>query len=287
MYAGLRGDEFEAIAKKSQQTDKSPKKKESTKSRPRTSWIPYSSSVCALDYADFRDPIIEPRTTTFSRSPKKCSYKSPEPHDERFGFNPRAVKKDLLDATRFKPFPIVSFKRQLPRDNKPFVVTMTPVTRVCDPDNVQTSIILAIFCLGLKKVGIPFSKMMPRSSDGCLAGQGLRRSGSACSYHSMTIEGLKKNMDKLSTCKRIIAPKFERFKSRYREGQSMPSFMENVNNRTSINSLCFEMLKANNYFATDMGSQISSCSPKKSFNKKTFSPTASPSFKSYAPNGNL
>ena len=54
-------------------------------------------------------------------------------------------------------------------------------------------------------------------------------------------------LDKLSTQKRIISPSFCLFKGRYRTGQQLPSFMENLNNRMSINGLSFEMLKANNF----------------------------------------
>lgn len=58
----------------------------------------------------------------------------------------------------------------------------------------------------------------------------------------------------------------------------MPSFMENLNSRSSINALCFEMLKANNYCEGDMSSQPSSCSPKKSFNRRALSPMASTNY---------
>ena len=124
---------------------------------------------------------------------------------------------------------------------------------------------------------------MPRGPDGPIP-FGLRRSESACGYRHEIAENAK-NYELLSTRKRTIAPSFERFKSRYREGQEMPAFMENLNNRTSITALCFEMLKANNYSENNMSSQISSCSPKKSFNRKNMSPCTSPSYKVYLPNG--
>ena len=59
--------------------------------------------------------------------------------------------------------------------------------------------------------------------------------------------GSEKILDKLSTQKRIVTPNFNMFKPRYRMGQKLPSFMENVGSRLSITGLSYEMLKANNY----------------------------------------
>lgn len=45
--------------------------------------------------------------------------------------------------------------------------------------------------------------------------------------------------------RRVIAPDFNRFKGRYRLGQQLPAFMENLNSRMAITGLSFEMLRAN------------------------------------------
>jgi hypothetical protein len=55
--------------------------------------------------------------------------------------------------------------------------------------------------------------------------------------------------DTLPSQRKIIAPNFNHFKARYRKGQKLPSYMENVNNRMTITKLSYEMLKANNYYA--------------------------------------
>lgn len=75
-----------------------------------------------------------------------------------------------------------------------------------------------------------------------------------------------KILDKLSTKARIISPNFNFFKSRYRKGQKLPAFMENLNNRMAITGLSYEMLKANNYVDTDFAETQALCfGAKKSF----------------------
>lgn len=137
IYAALKGGEFDDIAKKNL---KRVQKEEPKDSRPRTGWIPKSQSISSLDYVKIPGPIIKPKTTTFSHSPRKRAD-NPIPHDNRFNFNPRDSAVDFLDATRFKPFPISHFKKQLARDNKPFVVKLTPATIVVNADQIQTRII--------------------------------------------------------------------------------------------------------------------------------------------------
>jgi len=168
---------------------------------------------------------------------------------------------------RYKPFPIVNFDKQLERDNKPFRVIMTPPSKIVRLNGSEP------------KVGVPFRKMMSREATGDLftshsrKGAGVQNIGSVIST---------KDLEKLSTVKRVISPSFKRFKARYRNNQLMPSFMENVNNRISIEGLSYEMLKANNYFEVERGSPVSTCSPKKSFNRKIYSPISSPTYKNYS-----
>ena len=64
-------------------------------------------------------------------------------------------------------------------------------------------------------------------------------------------ENINEMMSKLSTQRRVITPNFKLIKPRYKTGQKLPSFMENVNNRMAITKLSFEMLKANNYSDMD------------------------------------
>ncbi len=72
-------------------------------------------------------------------------------------------------------------------------------------------------------------------------------------------------LDKLSTQRRVITPNFNMFKSRYRKGQQLPAFMENLNNRMAITGLSYEMLKANNYADIDTaGNTLSPFSSNKS-----------------------
>ena len=47
--------------------------------------------------------------------------------------------------------------------------------------------------------------------------------------------------------KRIATPNFSYALPKFRKGQQLPSYMENVHSRMSINALCFEMLKSNGY----------------------------------------
>ena len=72
------------------------------------------------------------------------------------------------------------------------------------------------------------------------------RSNSVRAVNTINRENIVKHFDKLSTCRRIITPRFERFRSRYSEGQVLPCFMQNINTRTSLTTLSFEMLKASN-----------------------------------------
>ena len=65
------------------------------------------------------------------------------------------------------------------------------------------------------------------------------------------ISNFDQMMDKLSTQKRVISPNFSFFKGRYRKGQQLPSFMENLNNRLAITGLSYEMIKANGYSESD------------------------------------
>eukprot|EP00826_Nyctotherus_ovalis_P033541 TRINITY_DN2723_c0_g1_i2.p4 TRINITY_DN2723_c0_g1~~TRINITY_DN2723_c0_g1_i2.p4 ORF type:complete len:116 (+),score=27.02 TRINITY_DN2723_c0_g1_i2:864-1211(+) len=65
---------------------------------------------------------------------------------------------------------------------------------------------------------------------------------------SFPLTALDGDLGKLSTHKRIIVPKFDLSKARYKNGQRLPSYMECVNNRISITKLSYEMLKANNYY---------------------------------------
>ncbi len=139
MYCALRGDEFDAIARQTQKGRK--RRPEPRDSRPRSSWVPRSESASSLDYAKIPEPIMSPRATVFSRSsPRKITLDIPVPHDKRFSFNPRDAKRDLLDAIRFKPFPVVNFKMQRPRDGKTFLVAMTPSNKPINIDLLEPCI---------------------------------------------------------------------------------------------------------------------------------------------------
>jgi len=80
--------------------------------------------------------------------------------------------------------------------------------------------------------GISFAKILPREK--------------ASSKPSKLISD--HTYDVLSPQKKTISPNFNHFKARYRKGQKLPSYMENINNRMTITKLSYEMLKANNYY---------------------------------------
>lgn len=106
------------------------------------------------------------------------------------------------------------------------------------------------------KSGIPFVKMLSRDK--------VSRNPICLSYNDSP--NLNQQLEKLSTIKRVISPNFDYFKSRYRENQKLPSFMENVNSRMAITGLSFEMLQSNRYsLIENMRPIYSSLNEKKSF----------------------
>ena len=275
VYCALRGNEFDAIARKTKKV--AHQRQHSAKDmeyRPRTSWIPRSSSISALERAIIPGPIVRPPTISFTRASREAVLTAFVPHDKRFAYNPRASAKDTLDRMRYKPFPVANFSNQLARDNRPFTVAITPPSG--EIINPEASI----------KLAITFNKLTSRDSTGDLFGNSPKKSY-FCSPHPPVIIS-SKHMDRLSTCKRVTSPSFNGSMGRYKDGQRVPSFMQSVNNRTSLNSLCFEMLKANHYFNAKPSPVVSSCSPRRSFNRKVYSPQSRPSYYNYsAPQGNL
>lgn len=115
----------------------------------------------------------------------------------------------------------------LPRDGK-FIYGNTGVALVMNTKDPFSSTHSSVY----------FSKMLPRD-------KGLPKLSEIPLSNLSDMDSLLNN---LSTRKRIITPNFNLFKGRYRKGQKLPSFMENINNRLTITELSYEMLKSNHYF---------------------------------------
>ena len=218
-------------------------------SRPRGSCTPRSSSVTSLDRPIIPKPIIGPHIITFSKTNRESRLIGPIPHDKRFEYNPRDATSDLINKTRYSPFPIADFRMQTPRNDKLFHVRMSISTlfkpRMKLPSNMR----------------IIFNKMTPRYPEKCPKNKIMITPKEPPIITSKLLE-------KLSTHKRGISPLFGKITARSKEGK-LPCFMENLTNRMSIESTCFETLKATNYFNYTMPAQRSSICIKKGSIKKT------------------
>ncbi len=93
--------------------------------------------------------------------------------------------------------------------------------------------------LGRGRSLIPFEKMTSREQ--CVRSTPVLPSDEQC------FSTASRNIERLSTVRRTTAPNFDYFKARYRVGQTLPSFMENLNTRMALTGLSSEMLTANNY----------------------------------------
>jgi len=172
---------------------------------------------------------------SFPKSKRGASLASSGANELRFSYNPREVVPNPLDSIRKKMAISIDFAKTLPRDSKLFQCNIGISIALVKSNIANTEHI---------KSGIPFSKMLPRNS-------GPIYSSQASAAESGNIN---KILEKLSTQKRVLTPNFCFFKSRYREGQTLPSFMENLNNRLAITTLSSEMLRANGY-ATNRGTR--------------------------------
>eukprot|EP00826_Nyctotherus_ovalis_P031425 TRINITY_DN2511_c0_g2_i1.p1 TRINITY_DN2511_c0_g2~~TRINITY_DN2511_c0_g2_i1.p1 ORF type:complete len:316 (+),score=65.95 TRINITY_DN2511_c0_g2_i1:359-1306(+) len=248
IYNPLKGGEFEETMKKTAMNGVGHK-------RPTISTLPRFKETkdkyparSTIAEADFQLTTERSTVYSFSRSKRSASLAPSSGANElRFSYNPREAYPNPLDFTRKKVVLSIDFGKCLPRDSKAFKCNIGSTTAEFK-EKAQAAQV---------RCGIPFSKMLPRNS---LPTHSLQVS--APDPHS-----INKILEKLSTQKRVLTPNFCYFKSRYKEGQKLPSFMESLNSRLAITTLSFEMLKANGYLAAkDKKPVYSSFGEKKLFN---------------------
>lgn len=248
IYNPLKGGEFEEIMKKTAMSGTGNR-------RPTISSLPrfketkgkYPAHNTAAEI-DFQLTTERSTVYSFSKSKRSASFVSSSgANEQRFSYNPREAYPNPLDFTRKKVVFSIDFGKILPRDSKAFRCNIGSTTADFK-EKAQTDQV---------KSGVLFSKMLPRNS---------------LPTHSLQVSApdprsINRIPEKLSTQKRVLTPSFCNFKSRYKEGQKLPSFMESLNSRLAITTLSFEMLKANGYLAAkDKKPVYSSFGEKKSFN---------------------
>lgn len=173
--------------------------------------------------------LDKPVSYTFARSVRNLVLESATISDKRFDFNPRSTQPDPYYLTHKRCVAITSrltanidFSKELSRNTK-LKQEVGIVTGVRDS-------------FASTRSGVSFAKMLSR------------KEAATKPCESFPLTALDGDLGKLSTQKRIIVPKFDLFKARYKKGQELPSYMECVNNRMSITRLSYEMLRANNYY---------------------------------------
>lgn len=241
LYYPLKGFEFDAIAKKS-------KKNAGTFSvRPKTVKMqlrsPNLKSERMIETQDFfydprsdfqqssaRGPKFIPPSPKIKEEKRLCNIiEDPcSPNEKRFSYNPR--ENDELSKIRASYSPTISFSKSIPRKNI-FQAQLTQSQSAGDSENLGSP----------KLKGVPFSRLISRERIAECEPVPLLLKNPKLS------EDLKHCRDKLSTSKRLVTPDFDKSKARYRIGQELPSFMENLNNRMSLTMLSSEMLKANRF----------------------------------------
>mmetsp|Transcript_41049 Transcript_41049/g.30188 ORF Transcript_41049/g.30188 Transcript_41049/m.30188 type:complete len:119 (+) Transcript_41049:700-1056(+) len=112
----------------------------------------------------------------------------------------------------------------------------------------------------LSKQLIPFNKMLQR--------QPLSNVNRAVTNDSIIYDNIDKYHLRNSKFKKSACPDFKKSLSRGSSPQSvLPSFMEGVHDRNSINMLSKKMLETNHFSEGNFQSVVSSFAPKPSFNK--------------------
>ena len=155
MYNALKGDEFDAIAKNSKNAEKEQLKPRPFSARPRTSWVPSGVTTTSLDYQFVPTPIVQPKAVTFPKSARKSALlEDTGAHDKRFSFNPNEY--NFFTATRYRPFPVTNFDKQLPRDGKTFTVPLTLSEADHDFGKSLSSIFRSVIIFSSSKCWSPF-----------------------------------------------------------------------------------------------------------------------------------
>ena len=241
MYNALKGFEFDAIKKnaemmRSNTARKSKDPKITYRDKYTTNIKSISSRISSPEFfSDSRASITTPEsapTYTFSKSARNPAFLKPSNSSEnRFSYNPREIYPDPYElthsmyiTTNYSAKTAINFAKGIPRDNKQLYIKLsTPAVCTTKPTS----------CKNIH--GISFNKMLSRNEF-----MGKSKSNDV---------QIAKNVDKiyLLTQKRVIGPNLNKLKPRYITDQALPSYMQNLNNRTSITALSFEMLKSNGY----------------------------------------
>ena len=226
-----------------------------------------------LDNKDILMSTERPAMYTFSRSKKKASFiPTTSTNEKRFSYNPNDSYLDSYYITHRKYYiltcstgRIIDFSKNSSRDFKAFKCNLGSSAA-----EIKTKLIGTVHIPS----GVPFSKMLSRNFD-------FRNNQNA----NQIPLNINKLLGRLSNQKRILTPNFNMFKSRYMEGQQLPSFMQNLNNRLAITKLSYEMLKSNRYSdIKDMKPVYTSFGSKRSFHMENKRPlTGSIDFLSYSP----